>query len=175
MPARLSLGRVLFHHCELVVNQRAMAAAGDDLCAPGVWCGRTTDTASINPTARVHAARNAIAGARVASTLVTQAEEPQEEGPEEIAEVAPAVPTVLPDDPAAILSLLGLKGPKQRVIAEAVPKLYQRNPPENLTPTQLCEAVNGLQNTRAQASGARASPSQMVKWDTGDRFVRALR
>ena len=108
-------------------------------------------------------------------TLVTQAEEPQEEGPEEIAEVAPAVPTVLPDDPAAILSLLGLKGPKQRVIAEAVPKLYQGNPPENLTPTQLCEAVNGLQNTRAQASGARASPSQMVKWDTGDRFVRALR
>jgi len=60
-------GRFNFQSWELVVNQRAMAAAGDDLCAPGVWCGRTTDTASINPTARVHAARNAIAGARVAS------------------------------------------------------------------------------------------------------------
>jgi len=110
-------------------------------------------------------------------TPVTLTEELREERPEEIAETAPAVPTVLPNDPAAILSLLGLKGFQQQAIAEAVRELYGREPPESLTAGKLRDDVKNLQKTKAAKAQARGDTPlrRPPGWDACNNFVQALR
>jgi len=100
-------------------------------------------------------------------------EAPRKEALEEIA--APATSAVLPDDPAMILEVLGLKGPQQRVIAEAVRELHGRDPPA-LTTAKLKADVRTLHDIKAAKARARGDTPlrRPPGWDACDAFVKAL-
>jgi hypothetical protein len=109
------------------------------------------------------------------SAPVIPAEE--QEKTEEAAGARSATPALLPDDPATILTVLGLKGFQQEAIAEAVLELYERAPPESLTPGKLRKDLQTRYNARAAKAKARgdALPHKPAEWDACNDFVEALR
>jgi hypothetical protein len=79
---------------------------------------------------------------------------------------------MLPEDPEKILSVLGLKGFRQRAIAEAAVE-FKIDLPEDIRPADLRETVRKLQKSKATARGVK--PPDLPGWDAFDDFVKALR
>jgi hypothetical protein len=96
---------------------------------------------------------------------------PTTEAPQEKSTRAPTVPAVLPDDPAAILSLLGLKGPQQLAIATVVIE-HEIELPDDLKPGHLRGTIRNRQQNKARARGDK--PPKSPQWDACNRFLKAL-
>jgi hypothetical protein len=94
----------------------------------------------------------------------------------EDAKIASTVPTILPDDPKAIVSLLGLSGPQQEAMARAMIEIYERDPPVDLDTKKLridLEAWHRTETAKAKARGD-TPPRQPPEWDARKQFIEAL-
>jgi hypothetical protein len=121
----------------------------------------------------------------IAATLAASAQPPAappapEPAPvpptEEVAGASSVTPVLLPDNATAILAALELEGFQQEAIAEGMLEIYQRNPPESLTPGKLHRNLGARHNVKAAKAKARGDPppDKPAKWDACDKFVKAL-
>jgi hypothetical protein len=130
-----------------------------------------------DPAARAPATKPA-AVARVSGDDPPQDDSPQSDPAAPATTEPPAEPApadLEEAEPASPIPMSTREGAVQRLIREAVKKIYNSDPPPDVTAADLMHAIEKLQKDEWAAARKRGNLPEPPSWDSCDRFLKRLR